>query len=58
MSSPASSTNTQHILVLNGPNLNLLGKREPHIYGHETLADIENQLVTLAAQHGVTLTFF
>ena len=58
MSSPASSTNFQHILVLNVPNLNLLGKREPHIYGHETLADIENQLVTLAAQHGVTLTFF
>ena len=29
------------VYILNGPNLNLLGKRQPHIYGHETLADVE-----------------
>lgn len=42
-------------LCLNGPNLNRLGKREPQIYGHETLQDIENDLRTLAEQFGAEL---
>jgi 3-dehydroquinate dehydratase-2 len=44
------------ILVLNGPNLNLLGKREPGHYGHQTLADIEAGLHSLAADLGVSVT--
>lgn len=43
--------------VLNGPNLNLLGKREPGIYGGQTLADIEALCVEAGARHGFTVDF-
>jgi 3-dehydroquinate dehydratase-2 len=43
------------ILVLHGPNLNLFGRREPHIYGHTTLAEIDVQLATLAGELGLQL---
>ena len=45
------------IAVINGPNLNLLGVREPALYGTESLADIENHLLTVARELGVELTF-
>jgi 3-dehydroquinate dehydratase-2 len=41
--------------MLNGPNFNLLGKRQPHIYGHETLADVERECAALAASLGLGL---
>lgn len=46
------------IAVVNGPNLNLLGTREPHLYGRETLADINDQLKDLAGTLGVEISFF
>ena len=45
------------IYVLNGPNLNLLGVREPHVYGHETLADVRKRAEATAAAHALTLEF-
>src|SRR5262249_14468981 len=45
------------VYVLNGPNPNLLGKREPHIYGHETLADVEAQCRTLATELNLSIEF-
>ena len=45
------------ILVLNGPNLNLLGVREPATYGRETLADIEEACLERAAEHGIAIDF-
>ena len=46
------------ILVLHGPNLNLLGTREPEVYGHATLADIDQDIATLAAELGVRVESF
>jgi 3-dehydroquinate dehydratase-2 len=46
------------ILVLNGPNLNLLGKREPDVYGVETLDSINSELLKIASGIGVFLEFF
>lgn len=48
----------QHILVLHGPNLNLLGTREPQVYGRQTLADINQHLAQLATGNGAALTAF
>lgn len=45
------------IFILNGPNLNLLGRREPEIYGHETLADIEAACAKRAGALGMEIDF-
>ncbi len=47
-----------HILILNGPNLNRLGKREPEIYGRDTLTDLEQKLFQFAEGVQAELTFF
>lgn len=46
------------ILVLNGPNLNLLGRREPGVYGNETLDEIRACLLQMASEYGHELDFF
>jgi len=45
------------IYVLNGPNLNLLGKRQPEVYGHETLADVETACARVASELGHEIRF-
>jgi 3-dehydroquinate dehydratase II len=50
-------TTAQAIYVLNGPNLNLLGQREPDIYGRTTLADIEKMTAVRAKKHGFGTVF-
>ncbi len=46
------------ILLVNGPNLNLLGEREPDVYGHETLADVERMVSEACAAYGVEVKAF
>ena len=45
------------VYILNGPNLNLLGKRQPHIYGHETMADVERDCQKLAKELKLKIRF-
>ena len=52
------STKAKSVLVLNGPNLNLLGTREPSLYGRETLAQINRRLEATARAAGVRLETF
>ena len=52
------TTPTKKIVVVNGPNLNLLGKREPHIYGTRTLADLVKEVRAKARELGVTVSVF
>jgi len=46
------------LLLVNGPNLNLVGKREPSFYGLQTLEEMQEQLLTLASELDATLKFF
>jgi 3-dehydroquinate dehydratase-2 len=52
------SVRYRKVLVLHGPNLNLLGTREPETYGHTTLADIDAALASHAADAGIALSSF
>jgi 3-dehydroquinate dehydratase II len=49
---------SRHVLVLNGPNLNLLGTREPQVYGRTTLADIERGLTAEAGRRQARVSFY
>lgn len=53
-----ASAHKSGLLVLHGPNLNLLGTREPEVYGRTTLADIDRRLADIAAQHHTPLVSF
>ena len=57
-SAAQSRSREVRILVVHGPNLNLLGKREPEVYGTQTLADINGELATVAKAIGIEIDCF
>jgi 3-dehydroquinate dehydratase-2 len=54
----AKTSDPKHILVIHGPNLNMLGRREPDTYGHTTLADINSEVKKLGVQLGLEVSMF
>lgn len=54
----AKASDTKHILIIHGPNLNLLGTREPNTYGTTTLADIDNELMRLGTELGLKVSTY
>jgi 3-dehydroquinate dehydratase II len=58
MSSIDSGATRLHVLIIHGPNLNTLGKREPGIYGRMTLAQINERIVSYAAERNCEITTF
>lgn len=57
-SAQATASGVKPVYILNGPNLNLLGQRQPEVYGHETLVDVEARCAALAAELGLEMRFF
>ncbi|RZI73261.1 MAG: type II 3-dehydroquinate dehydratase [Rubrivivax sp.] len=57
MAKKPKQSNILPIYIVNGPNLNLLGHREPEVYGHTTLAQIEKMCAAQASGHGLSIVF-